>query len=256
MRSILSIIIASLLLPWIAKAVYSVEAQQQQQSETKTSIEQKKPRSNRQSENLDFSGTGRPGQQTAGESRGSCLNANQPIEAILPISNSGKTVLGHPNFWVYLPETVNKTTKVEFVIQDESRKDVWRSRSAVNSVTGYESFSLPQTEAPLEIGQWYRWYVKVYCDEQVASTQYVKGWVNRVPLNSKLYLELQQNPKKTHLTYGVNSIWYDAIDELLNQYHRDPKSVALEKDWHSLIRAKGVELNRLPWIGGNQLSKQ
>lgn len=215
-----------------------------------------KPEKSDSESNLDFSGTGRPGQQTAGESRGSCINVSQPIEAMLPKSNAGKTILGHPRFWVYFPELASKNTEIEFVIQNEFRQDIWRSRSALNSTAGYQSFSLPETEAPLNVGQWYRWYVKVYCEDGVASAQYVQGWVNRVPINSKLYLELQQNPQQTYLIYGNNRIWYDAVDRLLSLYHRHPQSLVLERDWQQLIRAKGVQLEGLPNLSESRVSQQ
>jgi len=260
MRSVLTTVIACLFLPCISISAQQTEAQHKEEVETPT--RQQKPRSSKpekqsdnNSESLDFSGTGRPGQQTAGESRGSCANSRKPIRAMLPQSNSGSTVLGHPNFWVYFPE-LNSKTELEFVIQDESRQDVWRSRSPLDSTSGYQSFSLPTTEAPLKVDRWYRWYVKVYCDERVVSTQYVQGWVNRIPLNSRLYIELQQNPLKSHLTYGNNRIWYDAIDRLLDSYHRHPQSIALEKDWQNFMRAKGVELRDLPSIGGSQIGRR
>ncbi len=204
-------------------------------------------------EDLDFSGTGRPGQQTAGESRGSCANAAKPLEALLPVSNSGKTVSAHPSFWVYLPETSQQTNQIEFVIQNEAREDIWRSPK-LNAKPGYQNFTLPETEPPLEIGQWYRWYVKVYCDAQVASTQYVQGWIERIPLTSKLYLELQQSLQKSYLTYGNHRIWYDAINQLLSLYQNNPESLTLEQDWQALIRAKGVQLHQLPTISGSRVS--
>lgn len=259
MRTILTIIIACLLSPSLAISVQSVEQQEQQEevtnsSESKQPITTEKPR---ESEILDFSGTGRPGQQTAGESRGTCANVAQPMTAVIPESNSGTTVLGHPSFWVHLPELAAETTEVEFIIQDESRKDIWRSRSLVNSTTGYQHFSLPTTEKPLEIDQWYRWYVKVYCDQQIASVQYVQGWINRIPLSSQLHLELQKNSSKNHhRIYGRHRIWYDTMNQLLTSYHRDPHNLALESDWQNLIRAKGVKLDTLPSVGSEQISQQ
>ena len=249
MRSIFSIIIACLL-PWLPIAVLSTP------QSVNSSQQKPKNKKERNSDALDFSGTGRPGQQTAGESRGSCSNLDEPIMAMLPESNSGKTVLGHPSFWVYFPQSKAKNVEVEFIVQDEGRKDVWRSRSALNSRSGYQSFSIPQTEAPLEIGQWYRWYVKLYCGDRIASSQYIQGWVNRVSLNSKLYLELQQNQQQSHVTYANHRIWYEAVGELLSSYHRNPQNIALEQDWQNIVEAKGVSLHLLPTLGGNQISQQ
>lgn len=272
MRSILTIIIAYSLLPWFPLVAKSTEpppqgvdpvseAEKSQPPVQKAVNQPVKPpvEKPRKSETLDFSATGRPGQQTAGESRGSCGNAMEPIRAMLPESNSGKTVMGHPRFWVYFPQLGTKAKEIkdaEFVIQDEARKDVWRSRSPLTSTANYQSFNLPATEAPLQIGQWYRWYVKVYCHDQVASVQYVQGWIKRIPLTSELHLELQENsPKTDHLAYGNHQIWYDAIDQLLSSYQNNPKSLALEQDWQNLIRAKGVKLEQLPSLEATHISK-
>jgi hypothetical protein len=272
MRSILTIIIVCSLLPWetlVAKSaelptrsVNSVSQAKKPPSPAKKTVSQpaKPPvKKQRASETLDFSATGRPGQQTAGESRGSCGSATEPIKAMLPKSNSGKTVMGHPRFWVYFPflgtETETKDQDVEFVIQDEARKDVWRLRSPLTSTANYQSFALPATEASLQVGQWYRWYVKVYCHDQVASVQYVQGWVKRIPLTLELYLELQENSsQKAHLTYGNHHIWYDAMDQLLTSYLNNPESLALAKDWQNLLTAKGVKLEQLPSLEVTQIS--
>ncbi|MFM2311173.1 MAG: hypothetical protein RLZZ04_449 [Cyanobacteriota bacterium] len=276
MRSILTIVIACSLLPWfplVAKStkpspqgVNLVSEAEKSQPPVKKTVNQpvklpiEKPR---KSETLDFSATGRPGQQTAGESRGSCDNAMEPIRAMIPESNSGKTVMAHPRFWVYFPQLGKETKEakdIEFVIQDEARKDVWRSRSpstsTLTSSANYQSFVLPATEAPLQIGQWYRWYVKVYCHDQVASVQYVQGWIKRIPLTAELHLELQKNsPKTGYLAYGNHQIWYDAIDQLLSSYQNNPKSLTLEQDWQNLIRAKGVKLEQLPPLEVTRISK-
>jgi Domain of Unknown Function (DUF928) len=256
MRSILTVIIACSLLPWIALPAQSKE----QPAKIRTASSGKKPQppvpKKETSETLDFSATGRPGQQTAGESRGGCGNIMEPIKAILPVSNSGSTVKSHPHVWVYFPQGTTATaTEVEFVVQDEERRDIWRSRSPLSSAAEYQRFSLPTTEPPLPIGQWYRWYVKVYCHDQVASAQYVQGWIKRVPLTSQLHLELQGNlAQEDHLTYSNHHLWYDATDELLSSYQSKPKSLALERDWQNLTRAKGVQLEQLPNLGGRTVS--
>jgi hypothetical protein len=255
-NNILTVIIACLLLPWIAPSAQSKEPS----SQIRTTPQRNKPQPPVQkkatSETLDFSATGRPGQQTAGESRGGCSNAMETIKAILPVSNSGSTVMSHPHVWVYFPQGTTATaTEVEFVVQDEERKDIWRSRSPLNSTAEYQRFSLPTTEPPLPVGQWYRWYVKVYCHDQVASAQYVQGWINRVPLTSQLHQELQANlPQEDHLTYSNHHLWYDATDELLSSYQNNPNSLALKQDWQNLIRAKGVQLEQLPSLGGRAVS--
>ena len=230
------------LIPSSPKIAHSQQPEQpQKRKKTETTETTEKP--------LDFSDTGRPGQQTAGESRSGCRNLDRPLKALLPVSHSGKTVSARPSFWVYFPYDSEHIERVEFIVQNEAREDVWRSHPQVNTTTGYQNFALPKAAKPLEVGEWYRWYVKVYCQSQVASTQYVQGWVKRVPLSSKLYVQLQDLPQRSHQAYGTAGIWYDAIDSLLERYHFQPSNLSLEKDWQNLLRAKGVKLHNLPYIG-------
>lgn len=255
MRSILTTVLVCLLLPSVSVAAQSINIKQgipissSEQQNPKTAKKDQEKNSNRE-ESLDFSGMGRPGQQTAGESRGSCTDAGR-IEALLPVSKSGHTVQGHPSFWVYFSDTFPEGSQVEFIIQNEAREDIWRSRSKLDSKPGYQNFTLPATESPLEIDQWYRWYVKVYCDGQVASVRYVQGWVNRLDLSSRLYFELQENEEKSHFVYGNHGIWYDAINQLISAYHNEPTNLALEQDWQAFVGAKGVDLHLAPSIGSN-----
>lgn len=249
MGSIIFLTVAMLFIQ--SNSVFAQSAQQTNSSSNPDKVSKtKKPESEEKREKpLDFSDTGRPGQQTAGESRGNCVDADRPIEAIVPASHGGKTVSAHPSFWVYFPQNLAESSRVEFVVQNEAREDVWRSQFPAQGISGYTSFSLPQTEPSLEVGQWYRWYVKIYCGSAVASNQYIQSWVKRVPINSRLYLGLEDDSSQPHQTYGEQGIWYDAIDQLLKKYLRNPGSLALEKDWQNLIEAQGVELDTLPSVG-------
>ena len=208
--------------------------------------EKKKKPPKKEEKPLDFSDTGRPGQQTAGESRGGCVNLDSKLKALVPSSHAGKTVSGHPSFWVYLPFSDQQIERIEFILQNEAREDVWRSQLEADKGVGYKKFSLPKTASPLKVGQWYRWYVKIYCQSHTASTQYVQSWVQRMPLTSQLYLELQQQSQLAHKTLGHHGVWYDTVDRLIQEYQRNPGSLALEQDWQNLIKAKGVDLRTLP----------
>ncbi|MCC0176025.1 DUF928 domain-containing protein [Waterburya agarophytonicola K14] len=254
MGSTIALIIGFLLFFTNSTLAQSIKSQETSSSTVSKKDPQDEPPKEEQEEErepLDFSDTGRPGQQTAGESRGNCSNIDRPMKALIPVSHSGKTVSAHPSFWVYLPYTSEEVSHVEFILQNEAREDIWRSPFALDRDIGYKSFSIPETATPLEVGQWYRWYIKVYCDTQTASSQYVQGWVNRVPLTSGLYLELQQKSQTEHQTYGNYGIWYDAIDRLLREYKSQPSNLVLEGDWQNLIEAKGVELKNLPQVGSS-----
>jgi hypothetical protein len=249
MKSILTIVAAiCFLIPCIATTPILAKEEQKSNS-TNQKDTSAKTQTNDQEETLDFSSTGRPGQQTAGESRGNCSNVTDSLKAIVPVSHSGKTTTGYPSFWFYVPYTSQQVSQVEFVLQNEAREDILRSPVKIKETPGYTSFSLPKTESPLKTGKSYRWYVKVYCDSQLASSRFVQGWVNRIPVDSNLYLELQNDTRKSYVIYGSHGIWYDAVNELLSLYTLEPSSMTLEQDWKNLTRAKGVNLPELPDFG-------
>jgi Domain of Unknown Function (DUF928) len=249
MRSVLTIVVATCLFIPCILATAVLANDEQKSNSTNQEANSKKTQTNDREETLDFSSTGRPGQQTAGESRGNCPNATDSLRAILPVSHSGKTTTGYPSFWFYVPDTSEQVNQVEFVLQNEAREDILRSPVKLKDTPGYNHFSLPKTASPLKVGKWYRWYVKVYCDSQLASSQFVQGWINRMPVDSDLYLELQNPTRQSYLIYGSRGIWYDAINELLSLYTLEPSNMALEQDWKNFTRAKGVNLQELPNFG-------
>jgi hypothetical protein len=196
---------------------------------------------------IDFSGTGRPGQQTAGENRGSCPSANNSLTALIPVSNVGQTVEAHPSFWVYIPYSNKQIQKAEFVLQTASREDVWRSPVTIEARSGYVNLKLPNTISPLKIGNWYRWYLKVSCSSNtLASPKFVQGWISRIPMDSNLHSALANNPQQDYSIYAEHGIWYDAIDRLLKSYQQDPDNPIFQQDWHNLLEAKGVNLKLSP----------
>ena len=232
-----------------AKTTNSPTAPKQPENSTQTTPRQRstttepKPKPEQKEESLDFSGTGRPGQQTAGENRGHCPQTDTRLTAIVPVSHAGKTVADYPSFWFYFPYNFQQVKKVEFVLQNEARELIVRSWVTIPQQPGYVNVSLPLTVPPLAIGEWYRWYVKVYCDRDPNTTPlFVQAWVNRVALNSNLYLKLQAKPQQAHFTYGSHDIWYDAVDRLLSLYQSQPHNPSVNRELRRLTKAKGVDL--------------
>lgn len=191
----------------------------------------------------DFSGTGRPGRQTAGESRGSCPPTNIPLTALMPNTNLGKTVSDRPTFWFYVPYTSQQASKGEFVIQDEARNDIARIPLSLAKTPGFISFTVPETAAHLKTDQWYRWYFKLYCQKnQSDSAVFVHGWVQRIALTPTLETQVKAATPREDAVYAANKIWYDALAHLGNLRSLAPTDTTLKQDWDNLLKAKGVEL--------------
>ncbi|GAB4538763.1 MAG: hypothetical protein Tsb0014_28630 [Pleurocapsa sp.] len=242
-KSISLLVVATLwlfCLPTTAQTAKKAEAdatkKESSESQTQTSTNQ---------EQFDFSSTGRPGNQTAGENRGSCPNVHSSLTAIVPDSHSGQTTSAYPRFWVYMPYYAHQLSQVEFVLQDDRGRDVWRSPVNLSQSPGYINFALPQALSPLEVGRSYQWYVKVNCDPDLTSPPlYVRGWIERINLNSSLYTTLQNQEQKPYIVYARNGIWYDAIDRLLSLYTTDSNynNSLLQQDWQQLLNSQGVTL--------------
>ncbi|MEM9274914.1 MAG: DUF928 domain-containing protein [Cyanobacteria bacterium P01_F01_bin.143] len=224
------------------------------------------PRTNNETEEkpLDFSDTGRSGQQTAGETRrGQCPDVDWPLTALVPSSNSGKTIATHPKLWFYLPYSDQDISKIEFVIQDAKRRDISRQTLTPQDMPGYLTAGLPETEPGLETGKSYRWYLKVYCqDDANIAPLFVQGWIDKVavrediaeqPLTeetsvvaaivdvNELSIDSQED-NSPHMKYAYDELWFDAIDSFLTSYVASPNNSTLKKDWEKLIKAKGADL--------------
>ncbi len=202
------------------------------------------PEENTSEDILDFSDTGRAGQQTAGEARGQCNNGGFPLTALVPASNWGKTTKKHPIFWFYVPSSLDSATEIEFVFQDEDRNHLWQQKLSTQKTSNYLNVSLPQEQPELEIGKWYRWYLKIYCDpEKRYPPKFVYGWVKRVSIDYALESELNNSQQQPYEIYGKAGIWFDAINSLLKSKDSNAKSLYFQQNWQQLIQAKGVELN-------------
>lgn len=78
---------------------------------SKLTVQTQEENQQTEEEPLDFSSSGRSGQQTAGESRGSCPQTNFPLSAIAPKSNESKTRETHPRWWFFLPYESSKISQ-------------------------------------------------------------------------------------------------------------------------------------------------
>ena len=205
---------------------------------------------------LDFSDTGRAGQQTAGEGRGQCAIAEFPLTALVPTSNWGKTIKEHPTFWFYVPSYSEPVSEIEFIFQDQDRNHLWKKQLSMGETSGYLNVSLPQDQPGLETGKWYRWYLKVYCDaEKSYPPKVVYGWVTKVMIDSSLQSQLQNDQQQQHKVYGKAGIWFDAIDSLFQWQDISTTSPHFQNDWQQLITATGVDLN-LPQPKCSDLAKR
>jgi len=205
-----------------------------------------------------------PGQRQGAGSRGSCPDVAKPLTALVPIiqetsdgGNSptpeittsdsvfGLTVAEHPTFWFYVPYSLNSpppVLSVEFVLQDENSKEVYKSvlTTSENS-PGVFGVELPSTAPPLEVGRRYNWYFVIYCGNWDLHN-YVGGWVERVELNPSLKTQLEQaTPLQKVALYAKAGIWHEAVTSLGKLRRENPQNAALMADWNELLKSVDLE---------------
>jgi Domain of Unknown Function (DUF928) len=199
----------------------------------------------------DGSSRGRPTQRGGAGSRGNCPSVEVPLIALIPEKTVGLVVEANPTFWVFVPYQLKDAPSGEFVLQDEANNDIYRASFTLPEIPGIVSFSLPSA-VPLEVNKTYQWYFKVYCNQQKFDSVFVRGWVQRIALNSKLERQL-----KTAITIGdriqlytQNGIWYSALTELAKLRLAEPKNAPLDNEWASLLRNIELEnLSQKPLVG-------
>ncbi|MBK4732303.1 DUF928 domain-containing protein [Oxynema sp. CENA135] len=187
---------------------------------------------------VDFSGTGRPNEQTDGGSRGNCggaIASNHQLTALIPQTMS-LTVSEAPTFWVYIPDDPKNLEYGELILQDEiAERPIYRIRYHLENTPGVVRLNAPSDrEYQLEPQKLYRWYFKVKCTggNQVA----VGGLIERVTLppsaqNNRGYLD--------------NKIWHEILTEVGNRLRISPDNSVIREEWKLLLNAPGVDLKHI-----------
>lgn len=193
-------------------------------------------------EPLDFSSSGRSGQQTAGESRGSCPVINFPLTAIAPKSNVSKTMTSHPRWWFFLPYSSSQINQVEFVLQDEERNDLVRNIISVPDTLSYLSTTIPHTHPGIEPNRWYRWYLKVYCVGRKNTVPlFVSGWVQKVKPDV-LGERLVEPLALTAVDYAQKDLWLDAINLLMKSEMSEASASHVSQMWQKIMSSPEINL--------------
>ncbi len=190
--------------------------------------------------NIDFSGTGRPNDQTAAGSRDSCEGMNEKELTALVPKNNGLTISEYPTLWIYIPNESKNVRYSELVLQNEKEgTEIARIPYELQETPGIVSVTIPpKPEYSLKTNTIDRWYFTVICNNRKRYS--VGGFIQGVTLDFA-----EHNAEHNYDSYLNNGIWYDALTDLAERLRLDPEDLKLRKDWTDLMNAKGVGLEQL-----------
>lgn len=188
----------------------------------------------------DFSGDGRPGQGTAGGSRGECPAVEGPgLTALMPSSNYGETLMEQPTLWFYVPYATEQVVRGEFSLQDEDGNDI-SDRTAFTlpeDIPGFVGIALPEAFS-LDENIDYQWYLELHCIAD-GSPLFVNGWIQRI---SPAAWTETSSPMSEKEFFIQNEIWFDALDSLMHHSGNDGITDEELQHWQVLTTAPGVLL--------------
>lgn len=184
-----------------------------------------------------------PGRRIAGGARSlqekNCSIGQNPLTAIVPNSNIGRTTQANPTFFFYVPQT---SATLELVLQDREKeyKQTYKSSEKGGIV------SIPFNKA-LEVGKVYRWSFSIICNPKERSKdKLVQGAIVRVQTEPQLASKLATaSPQESANLYAQAGIWQDSVASLAQSLSSNPNNAELKADWQALLTSNSVGLNDL-----------
>jgi hypothetical protein len=208
---------------------------------------------------------GAPQQSVGGSTRGQAVcpqdrNAEFPgqtLTAVLPASNQGLTVSGHPTLLLYVPPT--SAGEAQFVLQDDSGpegvREIYETTFALpkdlTATGGLVTIKIPESLPELEVGKTYTYYATLICSPgDSGGINYDQGLVTRVEVPSQI-AQAQNNPGLSSeeslwqqaVLYAESGIWLDTVNSLMALMEYEPSNKALQDQWMSLMRSDVVNLD-------------
>jgi hypothetical protein len=195
-----------------------------------------------------------PGHARGGASRSTCPAVTTKLTALIPtaevstqrangrthttVNVFGQTVADRPVFWFYVPYTNQVANLTEFVLQDATGKEIYKTPITLPQNPGVMAVRIPQDKPALESGKLYQWFFQYYCAPNKTSRPiFVNGWVQRIGLSADLKKQLTTATtlRERAQIYDKNNLWFDALTTLADARRAKPKDEALLGDWQKLL---------------------
>lgn len=183
---------------------------------------------------------GVPDTNIGGGKRGNFCNQNTVIPFI-PLFPANKeyhlTSVERPNFYLYLPETT--TIEGHFFLDNyNTGEEIYYGSIPITNSAGIITIEFPENAPPLEENIIYKWGFGLICDNNTENMDFVEGLIKKVDFvpeeNSQISLELAKN-------YAQNSIWYDALDQLIQLHQAQPNNEEILLNLQTLLRQGEID---------------
>lgn len=192
---------------------------------------------------------GTPDNRQGGATRGPCFKEGPELTALVPIFGGETTAESPTVFWIMpnmsADSAVAPAPAMEFTLKDANGKTVYsaehpltKSTSGVVGTPGI--MSLPVAKSyPLEVGEEYKWQLRVTCDVESSDRsedKFVEGTIKRVASDPNLVTLLQQaTPEERVVLYARAKLWYEMLEELVELRQNRPADRNLTEAWNKLI---------------------
>lgn len=157
---------------------------------------------------------GAPAVRIGGGSRG--IGGSTVELVVIAPDHTGLTTKEQPKLYWYVSKNV--TSKLEVtLINGQDSSPVFEEAITRSKHAGIQSIDFAKTEVKLKPNLEYRWFVSIVPDTSQRSNDVVaSGIIKRIIPDSELSASLvSANQSNRANIYTQNSIWYDAIDELM-----------------------------------------
>ncbi|HEY9651824.1 MAG TPA: DUF928 domain-containing protein [Coleofasciculaceae cyanobacterium] len=155
-----------------------------------------------------------------------------------PLDEPQLTVLTHPTFLVYIPQTSAKT--VAFALEDADGNGIYQTAMNLTGTPGIISISLPTTVPELEIGKDYKWIVSVVCQTGAPEDWFAEGSVRRIHADSSLSQVEQVEPLEQITLYAKSGIWFETVANLAVLRKAQPNNPEITAAWEELLDDAGL----------------
>ncbi len=192
-------------------------------------------------------GKGKPQATVSGGTRTQCRfdkqQSDPPLTLLIPADQLGLTTRTHPQFFVYLPETV--ATEAEFVLRDRNGNYKYRARYTLPQTPGVVMLELPDSEKPLEANTEYQWIFAIVCNPDDRTEDMLAiGSLQLTELSPTQKRQLDQAaPQQQAELYAKYGIWHEALTSLVElQCSPENQQTAI---WEQLLRSEAVKLDAI-----------